>query len=96
MMIVRGINQSQIKPTIGLTISGPTYSLLEVHSCPESRLDQHRLPLRILLRTPFALPSHTPNTPAGTKAAGAKTPGRFERSLALDDGALRKAAYIQM
>jgi hypothetical protein len=25
MMIVRGINQSQIKPTIGLTISGPTY-----------------------------------------------------------------------
>jgi hypothetical protein len=38
-------------------------SLLEVRSCPESGLDQHRLPLRTLLRTPFALPSHTPNTP---------------------------------
>ena len=37
-------------------------NFLEVRSCPESGLDQHRLPLRTLLRTPFALPSHTPNT----------------------------------
>jgi hypothetical protein len=66
-------------------------SFLEVRSCPESGLNQHRLPLRTLLRTPFALPSHTPNTPGRYE----KRPVRrhrvgFERSLDLDVGELRK------
>src|SRR5437879_1390331 len=51
-------------------------SFLEVRSCPESGRDQHRLPLRTLLRTPFALPSHAPNTPGRYESGRCEAPGR--------------------